>query len=330
MSGEISGVTVRIKEKYPEALFVHCYAHKLNLVLSQSFKKISACKRFFSILTGISAFFSRSTRRSSHLQTFVTRRIPRAAETRWNSHARLVGSVHSIFEDLKRFFKDIIENPRQWDDASVDAASGYLAKLSDAEFVFLLEVFHFIFPHTEYLFNVLQTKRFDIAFCSAKVKDVQNTISGFRNDTAFSSLFKNASEFISQSSRTRGNCESTEAEFRHLFFEIVDHILVQLSDRFWSISMLDFVELLDPSKISLYRHQFPKTAFWSFLKNFGRHFDRVKLEAELRAFYHVKEFENLFAHQILELLRTTELFHTMPQIVKLSELVLTVPSTQPL
>ena len=91
--------------------------------------------------------------------------------------------------------------------------------------------------------------------------------------------------------------------------------------------MLDFVELLDPSKISLYRHQFHKTTFSSLLKNFGHHFNRVKLEAELRAFYHAKEFENLFAHQILQLLSTTELFHTMPQIVKLCEHVLTVPST---
>ena len=34
MSGEISVVNVRIKEKYREALFVHCYAHKLNFVLT--------------------------------------------------------------------------------------------------------------------------------------------------------------------------------------------------------------------------------------------------------------------------------------------------------
>ena len=167
-------------------------------------------------MTGISALFSRSTRRSSHVQTFVTRRISRAAETRWNSHARLVGSVHSIFEDLKRFIKDIIENPRQWDDASVDdasvddasvddasvdAASGYLAKLSDAEFVFLLDVFHFIFPHGEYLFNVLQTKKFDIAFLHCQSKRCSENDTRFQK--RYSIFFTNASEFISQSSRTR-------------------------------------------------------------------------------------------------------------------------------
>ena len=57
MAGEISGLNVRVNEKYQEALFIHCYAHKLNLVLSQSVRRINACKRFFSTLTGLSTFF---------------------------------------------------------------------------------------------------------------------------------------------------------------------------------------------------------------------------------------------------------------------------------
>ena len=44
MAGEITGVNVRVNEKYQEALFIHCYAHKLNLVLSQSVRRINACK----------------------------------------------------------------------------------------------------------------------------------------------------------------------------------------------------------------------------------------------------------------------------------------------
>jgi len=33
MSGHISGVQTWIREKYPEAIYLHCLAHKLNLVL---------------------------------------------------------------------------------------------------------------------------------------------------------------------------------------------------------------------------------------------------------------------------------------------------------
>ncbi len=36
MSGHLTGVQQRIKEDYPFAIYVHCMAHKLNLVLVES------------------------------------------------------------------------------------------------------------------------------------------------------------------------------------------------------------------------------------------------------------------------------------------------------
>ena len=40
MSSELNGVQVKIKEDLPEAMFLHCYAHKLNLVLLYSTKSM--------------------------------------------------------------------------------------------------------------------------------------------------------------------------------------------------------------------------------------------------------------------------------------------------
>lgn len=45
MSSELNGVQARIKEKVPEAMFTHCYAHKLNLVLLHSAKCMSVCRK---------------------------------------------------------------------------------------------------------------------------------------------------------------------------------------------------------------------------------------------------------------------------------------------
>jgi hypothetical protein len=33
MSGSTSGVQTRIRDSHPEAIFIHCMAHKLNLVI---------------------------------------------------------------------------------------------------------------------------------------------------------------------------------------------------------------------------------------------------------------------------------------------------------
>ena len=45
MSSELNGVQARIKEKVPEAMFTHCYAHKLNLVLLHSAKCMPECRK---------------------------------------------------------------------------------------------------------------------------------------------------------------------------------------------------------------------------------------------------------------------------------------------
>ena len=64
MSPELNGVQAKIKEDVPEAIFLHCYAHKLNLVLLHSAKCMPECKAFFKTLKGLSAFFSKSTKRT--------------------------------------------------------------------------------------------------------------------------------------------------------------------------------------------------------------------------------------------------------------------------
>lgn len=47
MSGSIAGVQMKIKEHYPGAHFVHCYAHQLNLVLQKAASQHKKIKKIF-------------------------------------------------------------------------------------------------------------------------------------------------------------------------------------------------------------------------------------------------------------------------------------------
>lgn len=47
MGSDLNGVQAKIRKHAPEAIFIHCYAHKLNLVLIQAVSQISECKSFF-------------------------------------------------------------------------------------------------------------------------------------------------------------------------------------------------------------------------------------------------------------------------------------------
>ena len=62
MSGATGGVQAIVKQKYPHAYFVHCYAHQFNLIL----EKAGSCDKkliiFFADIQAFSTFFSQRPR----------------------------------------------------------------------------------------------------------------------------------------------------------------------------------------------------------------------------------------------------------------------------
>jgi len=60
MSGKISGVQQCIKEHAPMAVYIHCYAHCLNLVLVDSTKLVPEASEFFTLLELLYVFMSAS------------------------------------------------------------------------------------------------------------------------------------------------------------------------------------------------------------------------------------------------------------------------------
>ncbi|CAH1113642.1 unnamed protein product [Psylliodes chrysocephalus] len=64
MAGHLGGLQAKVKEKFKHAVFVHCIAHRLNLVLSLSMDNIQNCKVFFSSLSSLASFFSKSSKRT--------------------------------------------------------------------------------------------------------------------------------------------------------------------------------------------------------------------------------------------------------------------------
>ena len=47
MAGELNGAQNKIKDIATQAMFTHCYAHKMNLVLQDAPKQIKECRIFF-------------------------------------------------------------------------------------------------------------------------------------------------------------------------------------------------------------------------------------------------------------------------------------------
>ena len=92
---------------------------------------------FFSELSGIATFFSRSPKRTSILDQIVERRLPRASATRWNFNSRIVNTVYENLDDLVECF-ETIRTSASFDEPTVREASGYVRMLQDEDFNFFL------------------------------------------------------------------------------------------------------------------------------------------------------------------------------------------------
>jgi len=155
MSGELNGVQAKVKEHAPDAIFIHCYAHRLNLVLSQAASSNAKCNVFFFTLGGLSTFFTTSSKRMSLLDDIVKTRFPKLAPTRWSYSARLVETVQHNLEDLLQLFDHIVETPQSFDQKSINDAQGFLLTLSGFDFNILLQIYGLVFPFTQNLYNIL-------------------------------------------------------------------------------------------------------------------------------------------------------------------------------
>ena len=142
MSGCCSGVQQRIKEIAPEAVYVHCYAHCLNLVLVDCTKSVSDASEFFSLLETLYVFMSTSKVHTLYLQqqselypTKQVRQLQRLSDTRWACRYLAVDAVCSTFGSILATLQAVVDGE---DRAKAVEARGILLQVRTFKFEMLL------------------------------------------------------------------------------------------------------------------------------------------------------------------------------------------------
>ena len=135
MPGHINGVQAIVRQEYPFAHFVHCAAHRLNLVLCQSTSSISSVKHFFINVRDFSTFTSNAHKRKAFL-TSHNIEFPNRGDTRWFYRARVINVIYKNYEKLLEIFDNVTEQRAGWDDESLGKFSGLLNCLDSFLFCF--------------------------------------------------------------------------------------------------------------------------------------------------------------------------------------------------
>lgn len=132
MSGKKGGVQALIKQKYPGAFYIHCYAHQFNLLLEKAATCNKKLQIFFAQIQNFAAFFSRSPKRTAILDDIVKKRLPRAAPTRWNFKTRAINTLYEKKEFIRTCLEQILDVEN--DAKTISEADGLLRILNSTDF----------------------------------------------------------------------------------------------------------------------------------------------------------------------------------------------------
>ncbi|XP_058629145.1 zinc finger MYM-type protein 1-like isoform X2 [Onychostoma macrolepis] len=284
MRGATAGVQRKMQDVYPNAHYIHCYAHQLNLIMQQATSHIPKVRIFFSDLGGFASFYSRSPKCTAVLDKVVAHRLPTSSSVRWNRwNNRAINTVFEHREDLIRCFQTIRDSG-DFDPVTVREAGAFAMLLEDQDFKFFLKLFHNIMPHVDLLYAKLQKKDIDSVHIRGSIQQFQQDIQKIRN--SLYSLVEQSSEDGSQPKRQRAL--SPEVHER-IAAEVCDTILLHTMERFSFTNHLVSATLMQVDRFEQYTVVFPEEALSGTLKAYPV-LSGSKLKTELSLIYCKEEF----------------------------------------
>lgn len=323
MSGRKGGVQVKIREKYPLAHFVHCCAHKLNLIMAQAASQNTQVRLFFSNLSEIPTFFSHSSQRTAVLDKVVGRKIPRSAPTRWNFKSRTVNVVFEYREALIECMEEI-ERDSGTNNATKNQASSIRRMLQEKTFIFWLTFFHYVMPHVDVLFSEFQKRVIDSGDINKNLKKFKENITNIRNNKMQDIIDSiNAAEEVAELRRRRPNLEN----WKEAAIEVCDVIINVADDRFQYVDQLNAANLFICEKFEWFDMRFPIDYFTQTIKYYPM-LEKQRLKTELSVLYSTKEYRKFSScSTLLNFFMDSNLQEVFHEIIKLLEILITMPMT---
>lgn len=249
MAGEHNGVqsVIRRMEGCELAIYVHCAAHTLNLVLADGAKDPLIRNAIGSIKATIN-FFKDSPKRFRILKSEIEkldtkrRRLLSFCETRWVERHDCIMCFRELLDAILASLTTISTWPAK---ENGTLASQLLHQLSNDVFVISMVILHKTLAVTKGLSETLQKKDYDLVQCIELVKHARSVLQGFRDDPeVFNRWFKEAEELLGndihkprvvgrQTMRANIDVQDAREYFRiSCFYSYIDTVLSQLDVRF--------------------------------------------------------------------------------------------------
>lgn len=188
MSGAYNGLQALMKkEGRYNPIYIHCWAHVLNLVLQDVSKSTALCSRTFDLLQKIYVFMEGSTKRhagylkaceSLHLSNGLLA-LQSLSGTRWSAKCVNLRIVKRCMPAICACLVEIADSD----------ASGLLTAIKEPTFIFGLEFLCQLFLLCNAASEALQSTDMDLAAAAVAIAELKTAISNIDSDEQFDVIY---------------------------------------------------------------------------------------------------------------------------------------------
>ncbi|XP_051796629.1 protein FAM200A-like [Acanthochromis polyacanthus] len=193
MQGQYRGFSAWLSKEVPTQMHVWCYAHVLNLVMSETTGVVITAASLFGLINEIAVFLRDSYQRMNVWEGVSQdpqhRRISLIGETRWSSKDAALKKIFGSFAQPKNaLYVDLVEtlskiqNNLQFKPAVRVKAHAFIESLIKYETVLTAQLFLRVFTLTSPLSKYLQTNAMDLLTAHRMVTETHNKLQDFVRD----------------------------------------------------------------------------------------------------------------------------------------------------
>ena len=259
MSGCNNGVQELFRREVPQAVYIHCHAHRLNLVLVDCVHNVDAAAEFFETLQTLYKFFSGSVvhdlflKKQRELSTAQRIELKRLSDTRWACQYDAICAVKRTLPAIIATLRDTVRDKN----AKRRTEAKSVSSLMDEQFVLHLIIFEDVFRTSKFMSDALQSPNFDLLTADDLAQSVITAISEKRTDDNWAAIRKQAGDmcvntgiatvhrekrqtqtakhlegFIVEAPIERPGMGSMDELKTQSFYPVLDRLLMELRRRF--------------------------------------------------------------------------------------------------
>ena len=281
MSGNYSAVQSRIIAENKKAIYVHCHAHVLNLVLVDTCSQNTITKNFFGTVEAVYVFLEASTKRHAMFvqaqhDCDISRPVTLKclSDTCWSCRVDSLRALNTSFPAVIRTLQKISQEDTNGRIAS--EAMGLLSQVCKFQFILAFVTLLDLLLHSKSLSDYLQRKDIDFISATDMVESLRSVLEEKSSDASFDEYysiaqakcselgiveqdeplprFRRVSLRIDSAPLTQHHYRTAKDQYKiEYFFDTLDIMITTLKNRFSraTCEILQAFAILHPLQLKL-------------------------------------------------------------------------------